>query len=73
MTDQTLKPSWKMVKSGDVMRLNTDRIADPLAAGIERYVGPEHKAKEIEIKIAERCAGTCTTRASASCPSGWRS
>lgn len=26
----------------DVVHLNTDRIADPLAAGIERFVGLEH-------------------------------
>jgi restriction endonuclease S subunit len=31
-----------MVKFGDVVKLNTDRIADPAAAGIERYVGLEH-------------------------------
>jgi type I restriction enzyme S subunit len=33
---------WQMVKFGDVVRLNTDRIADPAAASIERYVGLEH-------------------------------
>jgi restriction endonuclease S subunit len=33
---------WQMVKFGDVVRLNTDRMADPAAAGIERYVGLEH-------------------------------
>ena len=46
MTEKTLKPGWKMVKFGDVVRLNTDRIADPLAAGIERYVGLEHITPE---------------------------
>jgi type I restriction enzyme S subunit len=42
MSDRTLKPGWTWVKFGDVVRLNTDRIADPAAAGIERYVGLEH-------------------------------
>lgn len=31
-----------MVKFGDVVRLNTDRCADPAAEGIERYLGLEH-------------------------------
>jgi type I restriction enzyme, S subunit len=39
---RSLKPGWTMVKFGDVVRLNTDRISDPAAAGIERYVGLEH-------------------------------
>jgi type I restriction enzyme S subunit len=38
----TRKTDWTTVKSGDVVRLNTDRIADPEAEGIERYVGIEH-------------------------------
>jgi restriction endonuclease S subunit len=42
MSDRTLKPGWTRVKFGDVVRLNTDRIADPTAASIERYVGLEH-------------------------------
>ena len=46
MTEKTLKPGWKIVKFGDVVRLNTDRVADPLAAGIERYVGLEHITPE---------------------------
>jgi len=37
-----LKPSWSRVRFGDVVTLNTDRCADPVAAGIERYVGLEH-------------------------------
>jgi type I restriction enzyme S subunit len=37
-----LKPGWIWVRFGDVVRLNTDRCADPVAAGIERYVGLEH-------------------------------
>ena len=31
---------------GDVVRLSTTRIADPLAAGVERYVGLEHITPE---------------------------
>lgn len=31
-----------IVKFGDVVHLNTDRVPDPLSAGIERYVGLEH-------------------------------
>jgi len=42
MGEQTLKPGWKRVKFGDVVRLNTDRYADPATAGIDRYVGLEH-------------------------------
>lgn len=42
MTEHTLKPGWTAVKFGDVVRLNADRVADPLAAGIQRYVGLEH-------------------------------
>ena len=37
-----LKPDWPLVKFGDVVKLNTDRCADPVAEGIERYVGLEH-------------------------------
>lgn len=39
---RSLKPGWTWVKFGDVVKLNTDRIADPAAKGIERYVGLEH-------------------------------
>jgi type I restriction enzyme S subunit len=46
MTERTLKPGWKMVKFGDVVKLNTDRVANPLASGIERYVGLEHLTPE---------------------------
>lgn len=38
----TRSHNWPTVAFGDVVRLNTDRIADPAAAGIERYVGIEH-------------------------------
>ena len=35
-----------LVKFGDVVHLNTDRVADPLAAGIVHYVGLEHITPE---------------------------
>jgi hypothetical protein len=36
------RATWPRVRFGDVVSLNTDRAADPLAAGIERFVGLEH-------------------------------
>lgn len=36
------KPDWRRVKFGDVVRLSKARSQDPLADGIERYVGLEH-------------------------------
>ena len=36
-----LKPGWKRVKFGDVVRLGKERC-DPAADGIERYIGLEH-------------------------------
>lgn len=39
MSDKT---TWQRVKFGDVVQLNRDRVADPLAEGVERYVGLEH-------------------------------
>lgn len=42
MTNKTLKPGWRRVKFGDVVRLSKGRSQDPLADGIERYVGLEH-------------------------------
>lgn len=36
------KSGWPRVRFGDVVRLNTDRSADPAADGIERYVAIEH-------------------------------
>jgi restriction endonuclease S subunit len=40
--NKTLKPGWRWVKFGDVVRLSKARSQDPLADGIERYVGLEH-------------------------------
>ncbi len=42
MTEKTLKPGWRRMKFGDVVRLSKTRSQDPLADGIERYVGLEH-------------------------------
>ena len=40
--NKTLKPGWRQVKFGEVVRLSKARSQDPLADGIERYVGLEH-------------------------------
>lgn len=43
MNDQLKNRSgWIKVKFGDVVRLSKARSQDPLADGIERYVGLEH-------------------------------
>lgn len=42
MNNKVLKPGWRHVKFGDVVRLSKARSQDPLADGIERYVGLEH-------------------------------
>jgi type I restriction enzyme S subunit len=39
---KAMKPSWRRVKFGDVVRISKARSQDPLADGIERYVGLEH-------------------------------
>ena len=33
---------WTRVRFGDVVRLSSERCIDPVAAGIDRYVGLEH-------------------------------
>ena len=40
--NESLKPGWRRVKFGDVVQLSKTRCADPLAEGVERYVGLEH-------------------------------
>lgn len=42
MAEKTLKPGWRKVKFGEVVQLSKSRCADPLAEGVERYVGLEH-------------------------------
>ncbi|WNB75941.1 restriction endonuclease subunit S [Methylomonas koyamae] len=37
-----LKPGWSKVKFGEVVKLSKARCADPLAEGVERFVGLEH-------------------------------
>lgn len=37
-----MKTEWKQVKFGEVVKLNNERVADPEAEGVERYVGIEH-------------------------------
>ena len=39
---RSLHATWPTVHFGDVVTLNTDRSANPAAAGIERFVGLEH-------------------------------
>lgn len=36
------KPGWTRVRFGEVVRLSKERCANPLAAGIERFIGLEH-------------------------------
>ncbi len=40
--NKSLKPGWRQVKFGDVVQLSKARSQDPLADGLERYVGLEH-------------------------------
>ncbi|WP_223855116.1 restriction endonuclease subunit S [Ralstonia solanacearum] len=40
--NKSLKLGWRQVKFGDVVQLSRARSQDPLADGIERYVGLEH-------------------------------
>lgn len=40
--NKALRAGWRQVKFGDVVRLSKARSQDPLADGIERYVGLEH-------------------------------
>ena len=42
MSVGVLKPGWRRVKFGDVVKLNTDKVANPQEEGLERYVGLEH-------------------------------
>lgn len=42
MADKQLKPGWRRVKFGDVVRLSKARSQNPLADGLARYVGLEH-------------------------------
>lgn len=37
-----MKPGWRRVRFGDVVKLSKTRSKDPPADGFERYVGLEH-------------------------------
>ena len=41
-SNKTVKPGWRRVKFGDVVRLSKARSQDPLTDGFDRYVGLEH-------------------------------
>ncbi len=42
MDNSVLKPGWRKVKFGEVVKLSKARCTDPLAEGVERFVGLEH-------------------------------
>lgn len=42
MTEKNLKPGWRWVKFGDVVKLSKERCSDPVTQGYERFVGLEH-------------------------------
>lgn len=42
MAADGMKPGWRRVRFGDVVRLNKETSKDPAADGLERYVGLEH-------------------------------
>ncbi|MEZ5617720.1 MAG: restriction endonuclease subunit S [Rhodocyclaceae bacterium] len=51
-----MNPGWRRVKFGDVVRLSKARCADPLAEGIERYVGLEHlEPGDLRIRSWGKC------------------
>lgn len=41
----TLKPGWKLVKFGDVVRQVKDKV-DPKTSGLERYMAGEREVKQ---------------------------
>lgn len=43
---QELKPGWRWVKFGDVVKLSRERSQDPLSDGYERFVALEHIDRE---------------------------
>jgi type I restriction enzyme S subunit len=44
MKNESIKPGWRRVKFGDVVRLSKARSQNPLTDGFDRYVGLEHLA-----------------------------
>ena len=58
---KSLKPGWRQVKFGDVVQLSKARSQDPLADGIERYVGLEHlEPGDLRIRSWGNVAGGVT-------------
>lgn len=52
-----LKPGWRRVKFGEVVRLVTDRC-DPVNSGIERFVGLEHiEPGDLRVRSSGRSLG----------------
>ena len=43
--------TFSLTRFADLIHLNTDRIADPLTAGIERFVGLEHIESNTGVRI----------------------
>lgn len=41
-TSKVLESGWSRVKFGDVVRVSKERCQDPLADGVERFIGLEH-------------------------------
>jgi len=42
MSHHERSKSWRTVRFGDVVKNCAEAVRDPLAAGVERYVGLEH-------------------------------
>jgi len=64
MNNKKLKPGWRRVKFGDVVRLSKAKSKDPLSDGIERYVGLEHlDPGDLRIRswgrVADGVTGSC--------------
>lgn len=62
-----IKPGWRRVKFGDVVKLSKARSLDPLADGFERYVGLEHlEPGDLRIRswgnVADGVTFTCVFR-----------
>jgi type I restriction enzyme S subunit len=58
-----LKPGWKRVKFGEVVRLNKETCKDPVSAAIERVIGLEHlEPGDLRIRTwADAAEGTTFT------------
>lgn len=45
MAEKPLKSGWRRVKFGDLVRLSKARSQNPLADGLERYVGLDARGR----------------------------